>query len=241
MRLASMFMAMILVVGTLIVPAAAANSSSASATVYGIKYTYYSQLISHTDVFQVGIRVAVDRTAGEGYIGGKTRLYTSDGTLASATDWMYNGSSTSSEYGFASHYDPEPNKYYYSKGQVQFYNGNGYTTYTCNATPNISGWSRPNIQVTRNQNGEIYGSEVFLNQIGVEPDLIKAVGRNGVIGYVKADDLDAVYATCPEEAIEFSGNNHSNRVIMLYAEDGETVLGDYVIDNTNFFEVVYEN
>lgn len=241
MRLASMFMAMILVVGTLIVPAAAVNSSSSSATVYGITYTYYSQLISHTDVFQVGIRVSVDRTVGEGYIGGKIRLYTSDGTLASATDWMYTGGSTSSQYGFASHYDPEPNTYYYSKGQVQFYNGNGYTTYTCNATPNISGWSRPNIQVTRNQNGEIYGSEVFLNQIGVEPDLIKAVGQNGVIGYVKADDLDAVYATCPEEAIEFSGNNHSNRVIMLYAEDGETVLGDYVIDNTNFFEVVYEN
>lgn len=233
-RIVSLFLTMVFVVGALAIPAyASTTSATTSKTVYGTTYTYYSSLgISSYDEFMIGVDVEVNKTVAEGYIGAKPRLYTSDGTLAKTTDWMYNSFSVEDEMGFTLVYVPDEGGYYYSKGQIQFYNGNGYTTYTCNATPNVSGWSRTNIEVTRNKNGEIYGSEMLLEQIGVKPDLIKAVGQDGTIGYVKATELDNSSVNCPEAALVYVNNMPQQRVIPLYAEDGETILGEYVIDNT---------
>jgi hypothetical protein len=58
------------------------------------------------------------------------------------------------------------------------------------------------------------------------PELVRAVGSGGIIGYVRLEDLDGPQPTTPEEALAMSGKE---RVIPLYAEDGITVVGEYVI------------
>lgn len=83
-------------------------------------------------------------------------------------------------------------------------------------------------EVQVNDNGEIYGSEYFLNQIGVQPDLISAVGENGLSGYVKESDLNQEFHT-PEELLAFEENDEMH-TIPLYLSDGETVIGSFVAD-----------
>lgn len=85
--------------------------------------------------------------------------------------------------------------------------------------------------IRTNQNGEIYGSELFLSEIGVEPDLILAIGINNVCGYVRASDLEPVINS-PEEALEYQQTLEPSKTIPLYEEDGTTIIGSFVIDNS---------
>ncbi|SDW74612.1 hypothetical protein SAMN04487912_104298 [Arthrobacter sp. cf158] len=62
---------------------------------------------------------------------------------------------------------------------------------------------------------------------GDEPDLIRAVGDGGSIGYKKAD-LDQCPKT-PDEAVAFEASKKAHaskgRVLNLCAEDGKIVIG----------------
>lgn len=98
-----------------------------------------------------------------------------------------------------------------------------------------------------NKNGQTYGSgsvsdEEVANQIAqpiVLPDLILAEGIDGTIGYVYKNDLDGEQPQNPEEAVEYmkkleeryeemkqTGEEYV-RIIPLYSEDGETVIGEF--------------
>ncbi|GLX66053.1 hypothetical protein MU1_03970 [Paenibacillus glycanilyticus] len=76
-----------------------------------------------------------------------------------------------------------------------------------------------------NEQGETYGHGPFT---GVEPDLIKAEGENGVVGYVKASDLSPSYSS-PEEALANQEllNKSEYRSIHLYKSDGKTIIGEF--------------
>lgn len=72
--------------------------------------------------------------------------------------------------------------------------------------------------VETNSAGQTYGSG-WLN-----PDLIEAIGVNGVHGYVLADELDAVgKKTSPDDEVSIPST------IPLYAEDGVTVIGAFKV------------
>jgi hypothetical protein len=58
------------------------------------------------------------------------------------------------------------------------------------------------------------------------PELIQAAGDNGVLGYVRLEDLEGPQPATPEEAVAMSGET---RVIPVYAEDGETVVDTFTI------------
>lgn len=220
---------------------AANESGTSTATVYGITYTYWSEIqrnnkgkIEGLTAFDAGKNIPAS------YVGLKARVYSSTGVLVSSSDWSYGtgvpGFDVCASGKMNSIYDPTvtPNyNYYYSKGQVQYYNGNGYTTYTCKATPNISsGLSRSiSAQVSTNENGEVYGSELYLSDIGIKPDLISALGENGVVGYVKRADLDALSIDNPMEAESYESYKPICRTIPLYECDGETEIGVFVINN----------
>ena len=78
-----------------------------------------------------------------------------------------------------------------------------------------------------NDNGETYGSALSDYTIGVEPDLISAIGTNGIKGYVKSTDLTPNYNS-PEEAIEEQMvANGDTRIIPLYDYNGTTILGEF--------------
>ena len=82
-----------------------------------------------------------------------------------------------------------------------------------------------------NQNGQRYGSTKY-NDIGML-DLVMAKGTNGESGYVKASDLDE---PAPKTLEEAANRVSKDRSIHLYAEDGTTIIGEFIIkgnDNGN--------
>lgn len=85
--------------------------------------------------------------------------------------------------------------------------------------------------IQRNENGEIYGSEIFLDEIGVQPDLILAEGTNGEIGYVRAEDLNDSDVLTPAQAMSKMVNKEAD-IIPLYNSDGTTVIGSFMLEPT---------
>lgn len=67
-----------------------------------------------------------------------------------------------------------------------------------------------NIQYETNENGETYGLGCYEEELGELPDLIKAIGIDGIVGYVRQTDL-----------------NEDAQTIPLYDKDGQTVLGEF--------------
>lgn len=221
-------------------------SESKSVTVYKHSYRYYSSIVSLDDAACLGsfTHIHTDDNVPTGYFGGKCRLYNSNGTLIDSNDWSYNSSAYGpGGYKFGNVYfaetEAELGKYCYSKGQARFYNGDGYNTYTCTATANmkldgpiIHSMTEDNselYEIKKNEFGEIYGSEVFLNEIGVQPDLILAQGDNGVVGYVRAEDLDKDDVACPEDVLIKQMEASGERIINLYDDDGRTILDTYTV------------
>lgn len=221
------------------------SSASKTVTVYGHEYDYWSS-IDPSDKYTYVIYSTYGRAVGgtpQGYMGLRPRLYSDDGSLVEAADWHYNDSDYT---GTTSLRVPEiynyavPGEYYYSRGQARFYNGNGYTTYTCNATQNIRvPLTASTLQV--NAHGEVYGSEIFLAQLGVEAELIQARGNNGNIGYVKNADLNLDYAVeTPSDAIYAMTARGGDRTIPVYASDGETIIDTFTVYGGQALEVVDE-
>lgn len=182
-------------------------SNTKYTTVNNYDYRYWSLIANNVEG-----RVDADAVAGldgmnyapVGYMGAQARLYSSSGVLKASSTWVYNeGTSYPTASGSLTY--KTTSGYYYSKGQVKFYDGEGYITYTSAATPNFaptrSVISDKNVIIQKNDNGEIYGSGLFLDEIGVQPDLIIAEGINGEIGYVKAEDLNDAEIETPEQAV----------------------------------------
>jgi len=153
----------------------------------------------------------------------------SGGTLVASSDWYYNQSATAG-IGTSTPFITSAGTYY-SKGRVALYNGNGYTTYEANSTPNliISGSSFMGIfNVATNVNGDIYGSELMADALGIELDLIAARGENNMLGYVRSTDLNATKINDPTEISKLE----IRRTIPLYSVDGLTVIDNFIIDNS---------
>ena len=163
-------------------------SADQSKTVYGITYVFSSFIQPNNSMVTFGTCITPNSDAGDGYIGLKARCYNTDGALVDYSDWYYtDGEEDQTMHLYTSH---DASGYFYSKGQVQLYYGDGYYTYSCTATPNVSPLNSRSILINRNSHNEIYGSELYLNQIGVQPDLVLALGENDALGYVKATDLE---------------------------------------------------
>jgi hypothetical protein len=95
-----------------------------------------------------------------------------------------------------------------------------------------------------NKNGLKYGSARDAISVETEPDLISAVGVDGVEGYVYAKDLREEMPKTPAEAVakteaikEKLAKAKPNeaiviRTIPLYDVDGTTIIGSFEIKNT---------
>ena len=147
-----------------IVPSALAETSTSTekTTVVGVyAYTHWS-IIGNTTKGEMAAQTTIREANGEqvptGYMGARARLYTSSGSLKASTDWKFNDQEAKSMLSFDSF--SVSSGYYYSKGEVKFYNGNGYTAVSSNSTPNLAVKRIPAVQ--KNENGEIYGSEIKL-------------------------------------------------------------------------------
>lgn len=77
-----------------------------------------------------------------------------------------------------------------------------------------------------NENGQTYGSDADATSPLTRPELISAVGEDGIEGYVMKKDLDGEQPKSPAEAIAVQNSRTpGGRDIPLYNVDGETVIG----------------
>jgi hypothetical protein len=86
--------------------------------------------------------------------------------------------------------------------------------------------TKPNY--AQNKFGESFGS---LSEASVDadaPDLISAVGGNGVQGYLRSSELLLPLPKSPEEALRWQESRPKTRVLKLYAVDGRTIVGEFV-------------
>jgi len=74
----------------------------------------------------------------------------------------------------------------------------------------------------RNSSGETYGSNSLADIVGYEPDLSAAVGVDGTVGYIRAEDENPVINS-PEEALAYMEVYEPNRVIPLYDFEGNMI------------------
>lgn len=195
-------------------------------TAYNHSYDFRSVIAPISGGFHIATEVRTYDSVPAGYMEAIARIFNANGQMLK-NERRSNGSYESSVTAYFEYYTYSGARCY-SKGKVNLYNGNGYDAHYCTQTPTLQPASYVTTQVQVNDNGEIYGSEYFLNQIGVQPDLISAVGENGLSGYVKESDLNPEFRT-PEELLEFEEKNEMH-IIPLYLEDGETVIGSFVID-----------
>ena len=78
-----------------------------------------------------------------------------------------------------------------------------------------------------NASGQTYGSGAGVSKISQEPDLMRAVGTNGKVGYVYSSELNGPQPKTPQQAVAL--DSRGPRTIPLYASDGKTVIGSFVI------------
>lgn len=124
----------------------------------------------------------------------------------------------------------------YSKAMLYFYNGNGYSAYSSNASPNINVTSISNdtesIDLIKsykiNIYGETYGSDFYADILGYEPDLIAVENKDGVEGYVKNEEMNVTF-TNPSDAAEWSQAHREPYAIPMYDENGRNIIGEFEI------------
>lgn len=209
--------------------AAGAIGNSKTVKVNGYVYSYYSSIYKNDTSIWAYTEIESPNKVNfpAGYFGALARLYNDDYELVKSKGWWYNNEELGGTmYCTDSCYTAGT---YYSKGQVKFYNGNGYTTYTC--------YSSPNLQLTKtsvpesyevNTRGLTYGTDYYSESPETTPDLIRAVGINGTKGYVYSKDLDYQPNTL-EEVLSYIEEEHTNYTIPVYAEDGITVIDQFEI------------
>jgi hypothetical protein len=212
--------------------AAQAQSGATKVTVNGYTYSYYSSIGTFTSSTTAYAEIDATSSVPTGYMGGLGRLYNSAGTLVKSGSWWYNDVPC---WGIG----VESGSYlssgtFYSKSQVKLYNGNGYTTYTCNASPNLQRSLASIISTEEykvNEEGLTYGSDYYAKTIDESPELICVLGLNGIKGYVYAEELYNSTNSL-EEVLEYVGSEHQDYTIPVYDVDGETLVDYFEISAT---------
>lgn len=213
--------------------AASADSPTRNATVYGITYNYYSSVHNNsTSTWGYG-HVYADDNVPTGYFGINARLYNSSGTLIKSSGMQYNGSSVNSK--SLNSGSTTTKGTYYSQCQVSFYNGNGYHSYLSYSSPYVQRSLAPmslEKSYEVNENGLTYGSGLYAESLEDSLDLIRAIGINGVEGYVYSKEINLELNTL-DKVIDYINSGQQDYSVPVYAEDGTTIV--------DTFEVVTED
>lgn len=239
------------IVTSTVTSVALAGSAQSPKTGYEVgsyRYSNYAEVQNSSSPYYPNDVVATGHVEAKtnvptGYMGLKTELYY-EGNLCKAQDWYYNkdsaaGLETSSQKNCGA-------GNYTATGQTAAYSFGEYKIYDITSTPKLYGGAS-SLTITssstssestnigdssfpKNKNGETYGSAENVAS-GSKPDLIKAVGVDGTLGYVRAKDLDTKMLENPEAAIskQRSLAKESYREIKLYDENGENEIGTFRI------------
>ena len=116
--------------------AARVSDSKYTGTVDSYSYEYYSQIDSGNDTAASAIQTTDESNTPVSQMGAAGHLYEADTSLCEVSGWQYNDSVfwawaalTSGSFCGSG--------YYYSSGFVRAYNGDGYTTYQTDTSPQL--------------------------------------------------------------------------------------------------------
>ena len=232
----------------MVIPAMAVNSSKSSTTKNGRTYHFWSAADAASRALSGAGFITASSAVPAGDLGVSVRVYMkqgSQGVLLDSSDYAYNENSNADaffqnyNYTYGAAGETGTQSYRVRSGIKIWDERSGvYVTYTTEPTPYVSkggsvmevrNSAGDEISIQSNVKGEIYGPECELNEIGIEPDLILAMGKDGTVGYVKAADLEGPEINTPEEALADQMQRPGQREIPLYLEDGETVIGSFVV------------
>lgn len=209
------------------------KSYSAVSYLY-VTYNQYSTGSSVQATTQINANGYTNCPAG--YMGAQAKLYNDSGSLVQASTWVYNSGNGNALLAYYSKdYPNSKGSNFYSQGAIALYNGNGYSNNTTNRTPSLTlpmsvtldpfSILPANSIYGINEAGQTYGSELYTSKLIDAPDLVAAVGVNGIEGYVYADDLmNAGRKSSPED-----NDIIGDITISLYDEDGQTVIDEFVV------------
>lgn len=193
--IASSVIAAVLAIGTCLSASAVDSDWTTTGKINGYSYEYYASLTttSTSATAKTTIKTRNNAAVPGGYMGAQARLYdATNGALAKCNDMYFPNSST---YQLTDRCTLESKGTYYSQGLVGIYDDGDYhiwatepTTYgsvrySANSLDNISD------KYSVNNEGETYGTGLAYNEYNEFPDLISAEGVNGVVGYVRNEDL----------------------------------------------------
>lgn len=112
------------------------SDSKYTGTVDGYSYGYLAGIDNGSNIAESQIETTNGSNAPVGQMGAAAHLFAADTSLCKVSGWQYNGSPfwafvawTNGSYCGSG--------YYYSSGFVKAYNGDGYTTYQTNSTPQL--------------------------------------------------------------------------------------------------------
>lgn len=201
----------------------AAGSTTGGST----SFTYYGQAMCSylSDGGNAYAITSASRVVPAGWLGARTMLYNQNalqlaGNIAYSTfDTQY--FTTWAQFKSLSY----PS--YFAAGYVYGYHLGGYKSSYLPQTP----YSQMTLSTEElvvdaysiNDNGMTYGSGLSAEFVGTPPDLIASIGINGVEGYTKQSDLDALMPSGPEEAVQAYSSEHVV-TIPVYAVDGDTIV-----------------
>ena len=80
--------------------------------------------------------------------------------------------------------------------------------------------------IAENAAGETYGPNPLAYELGIELDLIAAIGNRQIEGYIRTEDQESPDFKTLDERAAYNG---VDRVIPLYAVDGVTILDTFTI------------
>lgn len=116
--------------------AARVSDSKYTGTVDGYSFQYYAGIDNGSNIADSDIQTTDESNAPVGQMGAAAHLYAADTSLCEVSGWQYNGNDfwafsalTNGSYCGSG--------YYYSSGFVRAYNGDGYTTYQTDSTPQL--------------------------------------------------------------------------------------------------------
>lgn len=214
------------------------TGSSRTYTAGNRKYTTFNSI---TYISGRGVKAYTDITCNTGCSAGELGVFPTlqdyNLNIVLAPGWIYNTVDSCSGISAGTSFYSTSSGTYYSGGDAKGYNdvsgnNNIFVTYV---SPGLTINESKSAEIGKygvNENGQTYG---VVNDFTAEkyyPDLVGAVGTDGTEGYILSKELLQMQrASSREEAVALMRDPEyiQGRLIDLYAADGTTVIGKFLL------------
>ena len=198
-----------------------ARASGQSVTVLVDEYSYTGQAKVGDGGVNWGYCTTICSSEGPNSIANVARLYN------------YNGALVSSDETIGQRYVPltvegSVSGEFYGNGIMRVYRPSQGSWQSVGIPSTPHGYGRAALQedIMTNQAGELCGPAPLAQDMGIQLDLILAIGVSGVEGYIRASDDWIPLPSSEEEIVEWMSTRRV-KTIPVYAVDGITVIDSF--------------